>query len=164
MFALGLIETVGYTTAVSAADAAVKAADVEIIGMEKVIGVSGYVGVTIHLSGDVAAVTSAVEAGRKQGELIGEIISTDVIPRAHSEVSQKLLSKFLIKESAEKKSQNISPTESKPGTESINPKKKTSKSAGSPKSSKGQSKTKDTATENTEAKNVTENGDGEKKA
>lgn len=88
MFALGLIETVGYTTAVSAADAAVKAADVEIIGMEKVIGVSGYVGVTIHLSGDVAAVTSAVEAGRKQGELIGKIISTDVIPRAHSEVSQ----------------------------------------------------------------------------
>jgi len=97
LFALGLIETVGYTTAVSAADAAVKAADVEIIGLEKVIGVGGYVGVTVHLSGDVAAVTSAVEAGRKQGELIGKIISSEVIPRAHSEVSEKLLNKYLIK-------------------------------------------------------------------
>ena len=56
MQALGLIETVGYLTAVSAADAAVKAADVEIIGIEKVIGVNGYLGVTVHFSGDVAAV------------------------------------------------------------------------------------------------------------
>lgn len=160
MFALGLIETVGYTTAVSAADAAVKAADVEIIGMEKVIGVSGYVGVTIHFSGDVAAVTSAVEAGRKQGELIGKIISTDVIPRAHSEVSQKLLSKFLLKETAEKKSRNEPP----PAAESIKPKKKTSKSAGTPKSGKVQPKTKDIQAGDAAAKDAAENGDGEKKA
>ncbi|MFD1040260.1 BMC domain-containing protein [Virgibacillus byunsanensis] len=95
--ALGLIETIGYTTAVTAADAAVKAADVEIIGMEKVIGVRGYVGVTIHLTGDVAAVTSAVEAGKEQAELVGELISTEVIPRLHSDVDEKLLSKFLLK-------------------------------------------------------------------
>lgn len=95
MQALGLIEAVGYTTAISAADAAVKAADVEIIGLERVIGVGGYVGVTVHLTGDVAAVASAVEAGRQQGETIGKIISTEVIPRAHSEVAEKLLSKYL---------------------------------------------------------------------
>ncbi|GIN93105.1 hypothetical protein J6TS1_47100 [Siminovitchia terrae] len=156
MFALGLIETVGYTTAISAADAAVKAADVEIIGMEKVIGVGGYVGVTIHLSGDVAAVKSAVDAGRKQGELIGKIISTDVIPRAHSEVSQKLLSKFLIRESTEKKSQD----EARPPAEL---KKKISKSAGSSKSRKVQSKDKDTVSE-ADTKGEARKGDGDKKA
>lgn len=95
MIALGLIETVGYATAVSAADAAVKAADVEIIGLEKVIGVGGYVGVTVHFSGDVAAVTSAVEAGKQEAERVGEVISSEVIARAHSEVQEKLISQFL---------------------------------------------------------------------
>lgn len=104
MQALGLIEAVGYTTAISAADAAVKAADVEIIGMERVIGVGGYVGVTVHLTGDVAAVASAVEAGKKQGETIGKIISAEVIPRAHSEVAEKLLSKYLAGDSGAKES------------------------------------------------------------
>lgn len=94
MIALGLIETVGYTTAVSAADAAVKAADVEIVGLEKVIGVSGYVSVTVHLSGDVAAVTSAVEAGEEAARTIGQVVSTEVIARAHSDVQEKLLSQF----------------------------------------------------------------------
>lgn len=99
--ALGLIETVGYTTAVSAADAAVKAADVEIIGLEKIIGVKGYVGVTVHLSGDVAAVTSAVEAGKKQAEKVGVIVSTEVIARTHHDVNAKLLSKFMLKNEPE---------------------------------------------------------------
>ncbi|MFZ3578998.1 BMC domain-containing protein [Virgibacillus sp. DJP39] len=97
MTALGLIETVGYTTAVYAADAAVKAAKVEIVGMEKVIGVKGYVSVTIHLTGDVAAVTAAVEAGKAQAEAIGEIISTEIIPRLHSDVQANLVNKFLLK-------------------------------------------------------------------
>lgn len=97
MTALGLIETVGYTTAVSAADAAVKAADVEIVGMEKVIGVSGYVGVSLLLAGDVASVNSAVEAGKRKAEMIGEVISAEVIPRAHSDVNEKLLSRFSLK-------------------------------------------------------------------
>ncbi|MED3573137.1 BMC domain-containing protein [Cytobacillus praedii] len=94
MQALGLIETVGYLTAVSAADAAVKAADVEIVGIEKVIGVSGYLGVTVHFSGDVAAVKSAVEFGRDAAERIGKVISSHVIPRAHLEVAGKLLPHF----------------------------------------------------------------------
>jgi ethanolamine utilization protein EutM len=95
LYALGLIETVGYTTAVSAADAAVKAADVEIVGIEKVIGVNGYLGVTIHLSGDVGAVTAAVDAAKAEGERVGKVISADVIARAHDEVSEKLISQFV---------------------------------------------------------------------
>ena len=94
MRALGLIETVGYLTAVSAADAAVKAANVEIVGIEKVIGVSGYLGVTVHFGGDVAAVKSAVDAGSAAAQRVGKVISSHVIPRAHSEVSAKLLPKF----------------------------------------------------------------------
>lgn len=94
MQALGLIETAGYATAVSAADVALKAADVELIAVEKVIGVSGLLGVTIQFSGDVAAVSSAVEAGKKEAERVGKVISAHVIPRAHSEVDRKLLSQF----------------------------------------------------------------------
>lgn len=98
MHALGLIETVGYLTAVSAADAAVKAAEVEIVGIEKIIGVSGYLGVTVHFRGDVAAVKSAVDAGRNAAERVGEVISSHVIPRAHSEVANKLLPIFKLEE------------------------------------------------------------------
>lgn len=138
MIALGLIETVGYTTAVSAADAAVKAADVEIIGLEKVIGVGGYVSVTIHLSGDVAAVQSAVDAGREKGEMVGEIISTEVIARAHSDVQESLLSNFKLEgqtDSSKKKVEEVKPkeTEKKAADEKLTKKqpaaKKTTKKA-----------------------------------
>lgn len=93
-YALGLIETIGYTTAVSAADAALKAANVKLIGVERVIGVGGALGVTIHLSGDVGAVQSAVEAGKQEAEKVGRVISAHVIPRAHHEVDEKLLPLF----------------------------------------------------------------------
>ncbi|WP_082315971.1 MULTISPECIES: BMC domain-containing protein [unclassified Fictibacillus] len=96
MYALGMIETVGYCAAVSAADAAVKAADVKIAAIEKVIGVHGALGVTLHLSGDVAAVASAVEAGKKEAERVGTVISAHVIPRTHTNVAEKLLSKFAL--------------------------------------------------------------------
>lgn len=92
--ALGLIETIGFTTAVSAADAALKTADVTIEAVEKVIGVGGMLGVTIHFSGDVAAVSSAVEAGKLEGERIGKVVSAHVIPRAHNDVIDKILSRF----------------------------------------------------------------------
>jgi ethanolamine utilization protein EutM len=92
--ALGLIETLGYATAVSAADAAVKAANVEITAIEKVIGVSGGLGVTVHFSGDVASVLAAVDAGERAARSVGKVISAHVIPRAHHEVSEKLLSQF----------------------------------------------------------------------
>ena len=94
-YALGLIETVGYTTAVSAADAALKAANVTLVGVERVIGVGGSLGVTIQLSGDVSSVQSAVEAGKSEAERVGRLISAHVIPRAHPEVvNSKLLPNF----------------------------------------------------------------------
>lgn len=95
MQALGLIETLGYTTAVSAADAALKAADVQLIAVEKVIGVGGSLGVTIHLSGDVAAVGAAVDAGKAEARRIGTVISAHVIAKAHEDVNRKILSRFL---------------------------------------------------------------------
>lgn len=95
MQALGLIETLGYTTAVSAADAALKAADVQLIAVEKVIGVGGSLGVTIHLSGDVAAVNAAVDAGKAEARRIGTVISAHVIAKAHEDVNRKILARFL---------------------------------------------------------------------
>ncbi|SDW10433.1 BMC domain-containing protein [Marininema mesophilum] len=92
--ALGMIEAIGYTTAVSAADAALKAANVTLSSWERVIGAGGALGVTIHLSGDVAAVTSAVQAGREEAERVGQVISSHVIPRAHNEVNSKILPLF----------------------------------------------------------------------
>ncbi|MCK9907335.1 BMC domain-containing protein, partial [Frankia sp. Cpl3] len=81
--------TVGYSTAVSAADAALKAANVTLVGIERVIGVGGSLGVTIQLAGNVGAVIAAVEAGKLEAENVGKVISAHVIPRAHNEVSDK---------------------------------------------------------------------------
>ena len=91
--ALGLIEAQGLTTAVTALDAASKAADITLIGIEKVIGVSKGVGVTINIAGEVAAVKAAVEAGVISGNRVGRVISSHVIPRPHEEVD-KLIEKF----------------------------------------------------------------------
>lgn len=132
MHALGLIETVGYLTAVSAADAAVKAADVEIVGIEKVIGVNGYLGVTVHFSGDVAAVKSAVDAGKDAAERIGEVISSHVIPRAHNEVAQKLLPNFKLEKKSLISTENSAVTD-KGSTESKKKKSKESAKKESPK-------------------------------
>ena len=84
--ALGMIETRGLTAAVEAADAMVKAAEVTLIGTEK-IG-SGLVSVMVR--GDVGAVKAAVEAGSAAAERLGEVIATHVIPRPHNDV-EKLL-------------------------------------------------------------------------
>lgn len=92
--ALGLIETVGYTTAVAAADAALKAANVNLIAVEKVIGVAGSLGVTLHLGGEVAAVSAAVEAGKEAAMRIGKLVSAHVIARAHEDVGSKILTRF----------------------------------------------------------------------
>ena len=84
--ALGMIETRGFTAMVEAADAMVKAANVEVIGYEK-IG-DGFV--TTIVRGDVAACRAAVEAGSRAAERVGEIISTHIIPRLHSSVDNVL--------------------------------------------------------------------------
>jgi microcompartment protein CcmL/EutN len=74
-----MIETKGFVGMVEAADAAVKAAKVELVGYEKIGG--GYV--TMVVRGDVAAVKAAIEAGARGAERVGELVSTHVIPRPH---------------------------------------------------------------------------------
>jgi ethanolamine utilization protein EutM len=80
--ALGMIETKGFVGMVEAADAAVKAAKVDLVGYEKIGG--GYV--TMMVRGDVAAVKAAVEAGARGAERVGELVSTHVIPRPHANI------------------------------------------------------------------------------
>ena len=87
--ALGMIETRGLTAAIEAADSMVKAAEVVLIGTEK-IG-SGLVSVMVR--GDVGAVKAAVEAGAATASTLGELIATHVIPRPHGDV-EKILPKF----------------------------------------------------------------------
>lgn len=84
--ALGMVETIGEIGAIEAADAMVKAANVKLIGMEK-IG-SGYV--TVMVRGDVGAVKAATEAGAAAASRVGELKSVHVIPRPHSEVESIL--------------------------------------------------------------------------
>ncbi len=91
--ALGMIESVGLTTAAAALDAAIKAADVHMVACERVIGVEQAVSVTVSLSGEVAAVQAAVDAGARAGNQVGQVVSTHVIPRPHEEVD-KVLKKF----------------------------------------------------------------------
>lgn len=84
--ALGMIETRGLVASIEAADAMVKAANVTLVGTEK-IG-SGLVSVMVR--GDVGAVKSAVEAGQTAAARLGEIIAVHVIPRPHSDVEKIL--------------------------------------------------------------------------
>ncbi|NLK43936.1 MAG: BMC domain-containing protein [Tissierellia bacterium] len=91
--ALGLIEALGLATAVTALDAASKAADVTLVGFERIIGVGKAVGVNIQIAGEVAAVKAAVDAGVEAGNRVGVIFSSHVIPRPHDEVNA-LIAKF----------------------------------------------------------------------
>ena len=84
--ALGMIETRGLVAAIEAADAMVKAAEVSLIGTEK-IG-SGLVSVMVR--GDVGAVKAAVEAGSSNATKLGELIAVHVIPRPHGDVEKIL--------------------------------------------------------------------------
>ena len=84
--ALGMIETRGLVAAVEAADAMVKAAEVTLIGTEK-IG-SGLVSVMVR--GDVGAVKAAVEAGSANASKLGELVAVHVIPRPHGDVEKIL--------------------------------------------------------------------------
>jgi len=80
--ALGMVETKGLVGAVEAADAMVKAANVSLLGKEK-IG-SGLV--TVMVRGDVGAVKASVDAGAAAAKRVGELVSVHVIPRPHSDV------------------------------------------------------------------------------
>ena len=86
MEALGMIETKGLVPLVEAADAMLKAANVTLLGWQK-IG-SGLV--TAMVVGDVAAVKAAIEAGATAAQRVGEVISTQVIPRPHEDLGSVL--------------------------------------------------------------------------
>jgi ethanolamine utilization protein EutM len=84
--ALGMIETRGLVASVEAADAMVKAAQVTLIGKEKIGG--GYV--TVLVRGEVGAVKAATDAGAAAARRVGELVSVHVIPRPHDQVESIL--------------------------------------------------------------------------
>ena len=84
--ALGMVETRGLVASIEAADTMLKAANVVLVGTEK-IG-SGLV--TVMVRGDVGAVKAAVETGADAAGRLGELVATHVIPRPHNDVEKIL--------------------------------------------------------------------------
>lgn len=84
--ALGMVETKGLVCLIEATDAMLKAANVEMVGWEKV----GSGLVTAFVTGDVAAVKAAIDAGASAASKIGEVVSVQVIPRPHDELGAVL--------------------------------------------------------------------------
>lgn len=82
LLALGLIETKGLIGAIEAADAMVKAANVKLVGKEKITSAL----VTVKIVGEVAAVKSAVDAGAAAAQRVGQLVSAHVIPRPDDEI------------------------------------------------------------------------------
>lgn len=89
MAALGMIETKGFVALVEATDAMIKAANVKVLGWDKV----GSGMVTAFVTGDVAAVKAATDAGASAAARIGEVLSVQVIARPHGDI-KKILPKF----------------------------------------------------------------------
>ena len=83
MEALGMIETKGFVPLVDATDAMMKAANVTFLGWDKV----GAGLATVFVTGDVAAVKAATDAGANAGGRVGEVVSVQVIPRPHEDLS-----------------------------------------------------------------------------
>ncbi len=82
MEALGMIETKGLVALVEASDAMIKAANVTLIGWQKI----GSGMVTALVVGDVAAVKAAVDAGAAAAGRVGEVVGVQVIPRPHEDL------------------------------------------------------------------------------
>jgi ethanolamine utilization protein EutM len=80
--ALGMIETKGFVALLEAADAMMKAANVQFMGWDKV----GSGMVSAFITGDVAAVKAATDAGATAAARIGEVVSVQVIPRPHEDL------------------------------------------------------------------------------
>jgi len=83
MEALGMIETKGFIALLEATDAMLKAANVQFLGWDKV----GSGMVSAFVTGDVAAVKAATDAGASAAGRIGEVVSVQVIPRPHEDLS-----------------------------------------------------------------------------
>jgi ethanolamine utilization protein EutM len=82
MEALGMIETKGFVALVEATDAMMKAANVQFLGWDKV----GSGMVSAFVTGDVAAVKAATDAGANSAGRVGEVVSVQVIPRPHEDL------------------------------------------------------------------------------
>lgn len=87
MQALGFIETKGFIAAVEAADSALKAANVSLVGQKRV----GSGLVAVILTGDVAAVKAAIEAGTESASAVGTVVAAQVIASPHEEMSSLIL-------------------------------------------------------------------------
>ena len=85
--AIGMIETRGLIALVEATDAMLKSANVELVGPMTQVGNAM---VTVVVTGDVAAVKAATEAGRTAAQSLGEIVSVSVIARPHNELATVL--------------------------------------------------------------------------
>lgn len=87
MSAIGLVETRGLTAAIEALDSMAKAANIRLVDMKRV----GSGLITVIIEGDVADVSAAVEVGKLAPDIAGgELISSNVIPRPHSELTKIL--------------------------------------------------------------------------
>ena len=86
MEALGMIETRGFVSLIEATDAMLKAANVNFSGWDKV----GSGMVTAFVTGDVAAVKAATDAGAAAAGRVGEVVSVQVIPRPHDDLNSVL--------------------------------------------------------------------------
>jgi ethanolamine utilization protein EutM len=84
--ALGMIETLGLVSSIEAADAMVKASNVDLL-QKRAIG-GGYV--TVMVRGDVGAVRTALGAGRNAASKIGQVVSTRIIPGPHFDLENLL--------------------------------------------------------------------------
>ena len=84
--ALGMIECRGLVAMIEAADAAVKSANVTLVGWEKID--AGLV--TAIVRGEVGAVKAAVDAGAEAGRKVGEVLSTHVIPSPHANIDEAI--------------------------------------------------------------------------
>jgi microcompartment protein CcmL/EutN len=86
MDALGMVETRGLIAMIEAADAMVKAANVTLVGYERIGGAF----VTAIVRGEVGAVKAATDAGAAAARRVGELVSVHVIPRPHQSVDEAL--------------------------------------------------------------------------
>ncbi|PYS93676.1 MAG: ethanolamine utilization protein EutM [Acidobacteria bacterium] len=86
MEALGMVECMGLVAMIEAADAMVKAANVHLVGYERID--AGLV--TAIVRGEVAAVRAAVDAGAAAGARVGKVVATHVIPRPHADVDEAM--------------------------------------------------------------------------
>ena len=127
-YALGLIETVGLTAAIQAADGALKTADVKLAGIENSKGNGRQ---TVFLTGDVSSVTVAVEAGAAAAGQIGDVYASKVIAAPSTSLKKYMSHLNVIHSNEKKEEENPAINAVKENKPKTGTKKKTSKETGS---------------------------------